>query len=209
MDSVLKSWGFRTSRDPFQENSSQGLEANKGQKSTPLRRVVCPLERLGREQLQLERVPGADVSEEAERETLGRWSRTESFVVFHFLHTELCPHVSHACVQLQFVREGTEPDWCVRRAQRLRHLHPDANRDLGRERFCDRTHLVVYHLESVQSIDSGGPLSLVSKHCLAVSVAPQSRYQPGMQEPKRPYARNVSSRFFDVLTARVFQEKKS
>ena len=42
MDSVLKSWGFRTSRDPFQENSSQGLEANKGQKSTPLREVVCP-----------------------------------------------------------------------------------------------------------------------------------------------------------------------
>ena len=42
MDSVRKSWGFRTSRDPFQENSSQGLEANKGQKSTPLRRVVCP-----------------------------------------------------------------------------------------------------------------------------------------------------------------------
>ena len=45
MDSVHKSWGFRTFRDPFQENSSQGLEANKGQKSTPLRRVVCPLER--------------------------------------------------------------------------------------------------------------------------------------------------------------------
>ena len=42
MDSVLKSWGFRTSRDPFQENSSQGLEGNKGQKFTPLRRVVCP-----------------------------------------------------------------------------------------------------------------------------------------------------------------------
>ena len=45
MDSVHKSWGFRTFRDPFKENSSQGLEANKGQKSTPLRRVVCPLER--------------------------------------------------------------------------------------------------------------------------------------------------------------------
>ena len=42
MDSVLKSWGFRTFRDPFQENSSQGLEANKGQKTTPLREVVCP-----------------------------------------------------------------------------------------------------------------------------------------------------------------------
>ena len=41
MDSVLKSWGFRTSRDQFQENSIQGLEANKGQKSTPLREVVC------------------------------------------------------------------------------------------------------------------------------------------------------------------------
>ena len=37
MDSVRKSWGFRTSRDPFQENSSQALEGNKGQKSTPLR----------------------------------------------------------------------------------------------------------------------------------------------------------------------------
>ena len=42
MDSVRKSWGFRTSRDPFQEKSSQGLEGNKGQKSTPLREVVCP-----------------------------------------------------------------------------------------------------------------------------------------------------------------------
>ena len=41
MDSVHKSWGFRTFRDPFQENSSQGLETNKGQKSTPLRDVVC------------------------------------------------------------------------------------------------------------------------------------------------------------------------
>ena len=41
MDSVLKSWGFRTSRDPFQQNSSQALEGNKGQKSTPLREVVC------------------------------------------------------------------------------------------------------------------------------------------------------------------------
>ena len=41
MDSVRKSWGFRTFRDPFQENSSQGLEGNKGQKSTPLREVVC------------------------------------------------------------------------------------------------------------------------------------------------------------------------
>ena len=41
----LNHGGFRTFRDPFQENSSQGLEANKGQKSTPLREVVCPLER--------------------------------------------------------------------------------------------------------------------------------------------------------------------
>ena len=45
MDSVLKLWGFRTSRDPFQENSRQGLEGNKGQKSTPSRRVDCSLER--------------------------------------------------------------------------------------------------------------------------------------------------------------------
>ena len=45
MDSVRKSWGFRTFQDPLQENSSQGIEGNKGQKSTPLRRVVCPLER--------------------------------------------------------------------------------------------------------------------------------------------------------------------
>ena len=45
MDTVHKTWGFRTFRDPFQENSSQGIEGNKGQKSTPLREVVCPLER--------------------------------------------------------------------------------------------------------------------------------------------------------------------
>ena len=45
MDSVRKSLGFRTSRDPFQENRNQALEGNKGQKSTPLREVVCPLER--------------------------------------------------------------------------------------------------------------------------------------------------------------------
>ena len=45
MDSVLKSWGFRTSRDPFQENSSQGLEANKGQKPHPYERWFA-LERL-------------------------------------------------------------------------------------------------------------------------------------------------------------------
>ena len=42
MDSVRKPGGFRTSRDPFQENSSQGLEAIKGQKFTPLREVVYP-----------------------------------------------------------------------------------------------------------------------------------------------------------------------
>ena len=41
IDSVRKSWGFKTYRDPFQENSSQGLQGNKGQKSTPLREVVC------------------------------------------------------------------------------------------------------------------------------------------------------------------------
>ena len=42
MDSVLKTWGFRTCRDPFQQNSSQGSEGNKGQKSTPLREVCLP-----------------------------------------------------------------------------------------------------------------------------------------------------------------------
>ena len=35
MDSVHKSRRFRTFRDPFQENSSQGLEANKGQNPHP------------------------------------------------------------------------------------------------------------------------------------------------------------------------------
>ena len=45
MDSVHKSWGFRTSPDPFQENSSQRLEGNKGRKLTPLRKGVGSLER--------------------------------------------------------------------------------------------------------------------------------------------------------------------
>ena len=38
------------------------------------------------------------------------------------------------------------------------------------------------------------PRVLLAKHCLAASVAPQSRYQPSLQEPKRPHAAIVSSR---------------
>ena len=38
------------------------------------------------------------------------------------------------------------------------------------------------------------PLHPLSKHCLAVSVALQWRYQPGTHELRRPHARNVSSR---------------
>ena len=45
MDSVRKSWGFRTSRDPFQENSSQVLEANKDKNPHPYKEWFA-LERL-------------------------------------------------------------------------------------------------------------------------------------------------------------------
>ena len=45
MDNVNNRCEFRTFRDPFQEQRSQGTEGNKGQKSTPLRDQACPLER--------------------------------------------------------------------------------------------------------------------------------------------------------------------
>lgn len=48
VDIVPNLWRFRTIRDPFQENRSQRLEVIKGQKITPLREGICPLERQGR-----------------------------------------------------------------------------------------------------------------------------------------------------------------
>lgn len=48
VDIVPNPWRFRTIRDPFQENRSQRLEVIKGQKITPLREGICPLERQGR-----------------------------------------------------------------------------------------------------------------------------------------------------------------
>ena len=45
MDNAHNRCEFRTFRDPFQERRSQGIEGNKGQKSTPSREQACPLER--------------------------------------------------------------------------------------------------------------------------------------------------------------------
>ena len=172
MDSVLKSWGFRTSRDPFQQNSSQGLEANKGQKTTPLREVVCPLERFEREPLQLECVPGTDATQQAEG-PLEKGIFKHCFWVSRFGNTTQYPHGNHAFSQHLPVRGsvGTDPSWL-----RQRRLYLPSRSQLGSKRLCDLGRVLVPHL---------GPLPFVESVRL-----------------------KAGGRFFDVLTARVFQEKK-
>ena len=150
MDSVHKSCGFRTFRDPFQENSSQGLEANKGQKSTPLRRVVCPLER-------------EDSSlNQGFAEPNGR-HHLRGGVVHHSVRTHLCLRIgagSEIRRQLRSERKLHDPMvWSVL------HLHAEP---VGFSRRIQETK----------------GWTLVGSH----------------RAPRR------TTRFFDVLTAPVFQE---
>ena len=150
MDSVLKSWGFRTSRDPFQQNSSQGLEANKGQKSTPLREVVCPLER---------------------EQSLGR------LAVFAGALTSL---------QLQ-------PHRFLKRSELWSDfMQCSFGTCLGRK---DVAICLVYSVESHLTKEDDG-------RKVDIEIRPALNDSEPSPKPK-------VIRFFDVLTARVFQEKKS
>ena len=165
MDSVLKSWGFRTSRDPFQQSSTQGLEANKGQKSTPLREVVCSGTSLEKEPPRVSPL-GRDESSLNQRFAVpnGR-HHIRGSVIHHSVRAHLCLRLgagSEICRQLRSERKLLDPMvWSVL------HLHAEP---VGLSRRVQQT--------------KGWTLVGSNK------------------APRR------TTRFFDVLTAPVFQEKK-
>ena len=166
MDNVLKSWGFRTSRDPFQQNSSQGLEGNKGQKSTPLREVVCPGTSLEKESPRVCPLERDDSSiNQGFAAPNGRYQLRRG-VINHSVRAHLCLRLgagSEICRQLRSQGKLLDPMvWSVL------HLHAEP---VG---FSRRIQLTK-------------GWTLVGSH----------------GAPRR------TTRFFDVLTARVFQEKKS
>ena len=195
MDSVLKSWGFRTSRDPFQENSSQGLEGNKGQKSTPLREVGCSGTSLEKEPPRVCSLVRDDIS----GQMTGR-----------------------SQLQLAHALERNEP-----RADRLLCLPRTDCADSGI--WTDRAGLVgpsllhrscrVFHISLGQSLERGleplrakkpeVPRSVFRRTWSDLSTTAGLEDRPGGTTGSVSVDRGaVATRFFDVLTARVFQEKK-
>ena len=209
MDSVHKSWGFRTFRDPFQENSSQGIEGNKGQKSTPLREVVCSGASLEKEPPRgcpLERddsyAPRGITTVRAVRALLGRKTLKPSAAQWIYNRALGDSGVTKARSHNQgfavpngrhhlrggFVHHSVRAHLC----HRLR-ARSEMCRQLPRERkLRDPMVWSVLHLHAEpvgfsRAIHQTKGWTLVGSH----------------RAPRR------TTRFFDVLTARVFQEKKS
>ena len=170
MDSVLKPWGFRTSRDPFQQNSSQGLEAIKGQKFTPLREVVCPGASLEKEPPRvcpLERDysslnQGLALLDEGDHMISGLMDNPV-LAAFHLRHRSCSDKSSERCLEAEVL-----------------------NPTIGTFFTMDAIHGKV------------GLPNFVLSHLGGALLHKTPRMLPGT--PLR--------RFFDVLTARVFQEKK-
>ena len=166
MDSVLKSWGLRTSRDPFQENSSQGLEANKGQKTTPLREVVCPGTSLEKESTRVCPLERDDSSLNQGFAVPNDRHHIRGGVIYHSVRAHLCLRLgagSEICRQFRSERKLLDP-----MVRSVLHLHAEP----------------VGFSRRIQQKKGWSP---VGSH----------------RVPRR------TTRFFDVLTARVFQEKKS
>ena len=195
MDSVRKSWGFRTFRDPFQENSSQGIEGNKGQKSTPLREVVCSLER-----------------DDSSRKMAGIQVRA----VRALLEREpLKPTASQRICTRALSDSG------VTKAGSLNQgfAAPNGRYHLRRGVI---NHSVRAHLclrlgagsEICRQLRSQGKLldpmvwSVLHLHAEPVGFSRPIQLTKGWTLVGSHGAPRRTTRFFDVLTARVFQEKK-
>ena len=164
MDSVLKSWGFRTSRDPFQQNSSQGLEANKGQKSTPLREVVCS-------GTSLEKEPHRVCSLERDDSSLN-----QGFAVPNGRHHLRGGFIHHSVRAHLCLRLGTGSE--IRRQLR------------SERKLLDPMVRSVLHL-----------------HAEPVGFSRRIQQKKGWSPVGSHRVPRRTTRFFDVLTARVFQEK--
>ena len=195
MDSVLKSWGFRTFRDPFQENSSQGLEANKGQKTTPLREVVCPLER-----------------DDSSRKMAGIQVRA----VRALLEREpLKPTASQRICTRALSDSGVTKAGSLNQGfaapNGRYHLRRGVINHSVRAHFCLR---LGAGSEICRQLRSQGKLldpmvwSVLHLHAEPVGFPWDIHQTKGwaLVDSHRPPRR--TTRFFDVLTARVFQEKK-
>ena len=164
MDSVLKSWGFRTSRDPFQENSSQGLEGNKGQKSTPLRRVVCP---------------GASLEKES----------------------RVCPLERHDSSINQGFAEPND----------RHHIRGGVIHHSVRAHLCLRLGAgseICRQLRSETKLMDPMAWSVLHLHAEPVGFSRRIQQTKGWTLVGSNRAHRRTTRFFDVLTARDFQEKK-
>ena len=166
MDSVLKSWGFRTFRDPFQENSSQGIEGNKGQKSTPLREVVCS---------------GTSLEKESPR--VCPLERDDSSLNQGFA----VPNGRHH-LRGGFIHNSVRAHLCLRLG-----TGSEIRRQLRSERkLLDPMVRSVLHL-----------------HAEPVGFSRRIQQKKGWSPVGSHRVPRRTTRFFDVLTARVFQEKKS
>jgi len=195
MDSVRKSLGSRTSRDPFQENRSQALEGNKGQKSTPLREVVCPLER-----------------DDSSRKMAGIQVRA----VRALLEREpLKPTASQRICTRALSDSG------VTKAGSLNQgfAAPNGRYHLRRGviNHSVRAHLCLRHgagSEICRQLRSQGKLldpmvwSVLHLHAEPVGFPWGIHQTNGWTLVGSHRAPRRTTRFFDVLTARVFQEKK-
>ena len=196
MDSVLKSWGFRTCRDPFQENSSQGLEANKGQKSTPLREVVCPGTSLEKESPRVCPLERDDTSGQ-----MTGWSQLQ---LAHALERDE-PRANRLLCPL-----GAD---CARYGIRSYHLGLAGPPLL----HCNCS---AFHTSLDQGVETdverrrGQSRNMVRQHCRSHRIPNVTHSLVGFRRLDlrgRPKVDRgaIATRFFDVLTAPVFQEKKS
>ena len=165
MDSVRKSLGFRTSRDPFQENRSQALEGNKGQKSTPLREVVCP-------GTSLEKEPPRVWPMERDES-----SHNQGFAVPNGRHHLRGGFVHHSVRAHLCLRLGAGSEICRQLRSETKLLDP-----------------MVW--------------SVLHLHAEPVGLSRRIQQKKGWTPISSNRAPRRTARFFDVLTAPVFQEKK-
>ena len=205
MDSVRKSWGFRTSRDPFQENSSQGLEGNKGQKSTPSREVVCS---------------GTSLEKEPTRVCpLEREKPLRRLAVFAGALTSLQfdPHRFLKRCQLRSRLIQCSSGTCLRRENVPLRLVFTFDLHVQEWDSCRK----VVTLDWLAANDSEpSPQQRASvravrrflgrktaKPTATPWIYPRRSTSTGVSKASK--CRPLATRFFDVLTAPVFQEKKS
>ena len=207
MDSVRKSWWLRTSRDPFQQNSSQGLEANKGQKSTPLREVVCSgtsLEKESPRVCPLERDDSsrkiAGMQVRALRRFLGRKTPTSTAKQWIYSRRSNSTGVTKA--------SSLNQGFAVPNGRH--HLRGGFIHHSVRAHLCLRLGTgseIRRQLRSERKLLDPMVRSVLHLHAEPVGFSRRIQQKKGWSPVGSHRVPRRTTRFFDVLTARVFQEK--